>query len=364
MTRLLVISNGHGEDSIGAAIVRRLPRSIDVNAYPTLGAGAAYDGVCPIVGPRAYLASAGSRVAAGTLRRDLRAGLLSDAPAVIRFALQARKHYDRALVVGDMVGVVSCFLFGVRGVTYVDVYKSGYGRGYSGMERAIIRRTCGTVFVRHLALAATLTGAGVDARAAGNVMMDTIPRAGLDLARRRSRPLAVGLLPGSREETATNFALQVEALRRQPAELMPDVFVALAPGVELAALAAAAGLHVDGDTLSGDVTIHVVRGGLGDVLDASDVVMSQAGTATVQAVGLGKPVVSFVRSTDRASRQRDESRLFGDARMLVQDDATELSGALTMLLRDEAYRLRRGAIGRDRIGPPGALDAIVAELSR
>ena len=40
--RLLFISNGHGEDSIAAEIVRRLPAAIEINAYPTLGDGRAY----------------------------------------------------------------------------------------------------------------------------------------------------------------------------------------------------------------------------------------------------------------------------------------------------------------------------------
>jgi uncharacterized protein (TIGR03492 family) len=115
--------------------------------------------------------------------------------------------------------------------------------------------------------------------------------------------------------------------------------------------------------MTGDVTVHIVRGALGDVLDAADVVFSQAGTAAVQAVGLGKPVISFTRSTDRMSRHRDETALFGDARILVRDDATELSQALAGLLSDPADRLRRGATGRERIGPPGAMAAIVAEVA-
>jgi uncharacterized protein (TIGR03492 family) len=362
--RLLVISNGHGEDSIGAEIVRRLPSNIEASAYPTLGTGAAYAGVCDIVGPRAHLTSAGSRVATGTFVRDMRGGLLATIPPGIAFARRARRDYDAFLVVGDFVGVLGCFLTGIRNIVYVDVYKTGFGRPYGGLERWIIAKTCRTVFTRHATLATELTHADIDARTAGNVMMDTIARSGIDLAPLRSRSLAVTLLPGSRAETAANFALQLEALRRLPQNLMPDVFLALAPGLDPQPLAHAAGFSVAGDTLIGDVTVHVVQGALGDLVAASDVVLSQAGTATVQTVGLGKPVLSFTRPTDRMSRHRDESRLFGDSRILVRDDATELSSALATLLADPADRTRRGAIGRDRIGPQGAMAAIVAELAR
>ena len=53
MRRLLVISNGIGEDSVGAEIVKRLPKGTAVDAYPMIGDGAFYTSVCPVVGPRA-----------------------------------------------------------------------------------------------------------------------------------------------------------------------------------------------------------------------------------------------------------------------------------------------------------------------
>jgi len=361
-TRLLVITNGIGEDSVGAELVRRLPPSVVAHAYPTLGSGQYYDGVCEIVGPRATLASAGSRVAKGTIAKDVAGGLLGTVPPGLAFMHRVRNAYDRVLVIGDFIGVGGCFLTGIRGVTYVDVYKTGYGSPYLGIERWVIGKTCRTVFSRHPSLAESLRAHGIDARAAGNVMMDTIPRSELDVPSLRTRPLAVTLLPGSREQTAANFALQVQALRRVPDALRPDVFLALAGGVKPEALAQTAGLTWTGVGFAGDMTIHAARGALGNLLDESDVVLSQAGTATIQSLGSGRPVISFTRRGDRMKRHRDESRLFGEARLLVQDDAREIGDALTALLGNEADRARRGQIGRDRIGGPGAIDEIIASL--
>ena len=361
-TRLLVITNGIGEDSVGAELVRRLPPSIVAHAYPTLGTGKYYEGVCEIVGPRASLASAGSRIAKGTIAKDVAGGLLGTVPPGLAFMHRARRLYDRVLVIGDFIGVGGCWLTGIRGVTYVDVYKTGYGRPYLGIERWVIAKTCRTVFSRHQSLADSLRANGVDARAVGNVMMDTIPRAGFDAAALRTHRLAVTLLPGSRALTATNFGLQVEAILRLPAELQPDVFLALAGGVDPVDLAKAAGLVWDGTRFTGDLTVHVAQGALGALVDNSDVVLSQAGTATIQSLGLGKPVITFVRAGDRMKRHLDENRLFGDARPLVKADPAELSAALAALLRDDAGRRRLGTLGKDRIGPPGAIDAIIAEL--
>ncbi len=214
---------------------------------------------------------------------------------------------------------------------------------------------------------------GVDARAAGNLMMDTVPAGRYDAMARRTRPLAVTLLPGSRALTTESFTLQVNALKRLPAELAPDVFLAVAGTVNVDALAKETGLRRSsmlssepddlGELTDGALTIHMARGSaMGNLIAASDVVLSQAGTASVQSLGLGRPVITFVNPRDRRSRFTDEQKLFGEARVVVDADADAVAAALTRLLGDEAERARLGAIGRERIGGAGAANAIIAAL--
>lgn len=362
--RLLFISNGHGEDSIAAEIARRLPAAIKVEAYPTLGDGRAYSGVCDIVGPRAQLASEGWRNTKGSIARDIKGGGIATIRPGLRFIRDARTQYDRIVVVGDMIGVYGAWIMGHRGIVYLDVYKTGYGRPYLAIDKWILRRTARTVFCRAASLADALRSAGIDARAAGNVMMDTIPRQRLPLERRRS--LGLTILPGSRGHTVANFALQVEALAKLPPALLPDLFLAVASSVDLLDLSSASGLVPVGERFRGrGLDIALVPGkAMGDALDASDLVLSQAGTATVQAIGLGRPAVTFRSVEDRASRFDDESRLFGEARLTLPADANAIAAGLQKLLVEDRDRARRAAIGRTRIGGPGAIDAIIAELVR
>lgn len=373
MKRLLVISNGIGEDSIGAEIIRRLPKDIIADAYPTLGDGRHYRGLCPVVGPRAKLASEGSRIDSGSLGKDVRGGLVFTILPALNFLRRTRGTYDEVLVVGDFIGVGACWLSGIRGIVWLDVYNTGYNRSYLALERFIIKRTCRVVFCRHQLLADNLKGLGVDARAAGNIMMDTIP-AGDDYNAqyRRLRLKAITLLPGSRETTAANFALQVDAVARLPDDLRPDIFVAVADGVSAEELGKAAGMFVHPPNRSSDsdlgrlsgrgMHINMARGALGSLVDTSDVVLSQAGTATIQALGMGKPVITFVRDTDRIKRFADENKLFGQSRETVPADAAAISSALQRLLEDTKERERRGAIGEQRIGGPGVIDEIIRTL--
>src|SRR5690606_33541224 len=104
--RVLIISNGHGEDAIAAGIVRRLSGDFAFSAYPMLGAGRAFAGLCPLVGPRRFLPSEGDR-RSGSLLRDLRAGL-GIGPA-LRFMRREGRGFEAVLVVGDLMGVLLCW---------------------------------------------------------------------------------------------------------------------------------------------------------------------------------------------------------------------------------------------------------------
>jgi uncharacterized protein (TIGR03492 family) len=374
LQRLLFISNGHGEDWISAAIIKSLPRDFEVDAYPMVGSGGAYLGVCPIVGPRASVESGGARTAKGSLRKDIASGGLGTIPPALKFLRESRKHYQRIIIVGDMTGVIAAYLMGLRNLIYIDVYKTGAARLYSKAERFVIKRSCTKVICRADNLAALLREDGVDAIGVGNVMLDTIPYGNYDARSRRTKPLAVTLLPGSRGPTRDNFVLQVKALQLLPDALIPDVFLAVAGGIDVAELADLSGLARSpilssesadlGVLTDGRLTIHMAHGGaMGNLLEASDLVLSQAGTATTQSLGLGRPSITFISKSDRRSRFDAEQRYFGEARVETAATPEAISDTMRRLLENDAERLRLGEVGRNNIGAPGAINAILQVIA-
>ncbi len=371
--RILFIANGNGEDSIAAAIIAKLPENIAAEAYPVVGAGNAYTNLCPIVGPRSFMPSEGWRHTSGSVARDVKGGMLKSIWPAIRFLRQARGRYDKVVAVGDAVTPLLCRLAGLPIDIYLDVFKSGYAHRYSAPERWLIGSIAKKTYCRDTMLAKGLSDKGILAMSAGNIMLDTVPYGTYEMASKRQHARAVALLPGSRVWTGESLKLQVAALRQLPADLVPDIFVAVAGGIDVAELARATGLvhepprdetPADLGQLQGDgLVLHLATGAIGNLIVGSDIVLSQAGTATQQALGLGKPVITFNRADNRPKRMADEQALMGKARILTPPDATALASALQRLLADPAETARLGTIGRSRLGGPGTLQAVVADLS-
>ncbi len=370
---ILVMANGNGEDAIAAEMIKRLPVGTTVEAWPMIGTGKAYDGICDTVGPRAMVPSEGWRHTSGNLKRDVKGGALGAILPGIRFLKSARGRYAKVVAVGDGVSPLLCFLAGLPIDIYLDVFKSGYAHTYNGFERFVLKRTATTVFCRDDMLAETLMQAGIDGRSAGNVMLDTVPHGSYDMAARRSHKLAVTLLPGSRATTGESLKTQISAIMRVPQNLRPDVFVALAGGIDPGDLADETGMTLFGPTgteksdrgalVGHGLHLHLAQGVLGNLIEGSDLVLSQAGTATQQALGLGKPVITFDRADNRRKRMQDEQKLMGESRILTPPGIQPLADALVRLLQDDAERQRRGAIGPRRLGGPGTLEAVIRELT-
>lgn len=360
VNKLLIISNGNGEDAIAAEIARRLPKSIEVNAYPTFGDGRAYEGVCPIVGPRRHLEGHKRR---RSLISDILAGL-GIGPS-LSFIRTEAKNYDGILVVGDTLGVVMCWFARRRVRVYLDVLKSGYDGVYSRSDTIILRRSVDLVLTRDEILARQLVGEKVNARFVGNAIMDTVESGHYDPRWHRRNLRAITIIPGSRASLVGNFKVQLDALRRVPGIEGIDVFAVLARPGDAQDIADASGLRLSpppqrlgdlGTLTDGRVKIHLSTRSLGAVVAISDLVLGQDGTAPLQAMGLGKPVVSFEDGAMEA--------VAGEARVVTPRDPEAMAATIARLLADSEDRNRRGAIGRERMGPPGAIQAIIDELTR
>lgn len=372
--RVLLISNGHGEDVVGDRLARALQErrgDLRIRAMPTVGLGLAYRGGPAVrIGPLASLPADGTTLRSwAAAAGDLRAGLIGVTLAQARDLRAA--HADVVVAVGDawseFLGLLPRSRVRVAVQTLVSARMAAapapglaaFRQRFTAAERLLLRRAYRRVYVRDEASARWLHERGVPAAVAlGNPMMDGLDAEPLGSTGAGPR---IAALPGSRASAAACLSVMMRALRRLPAgevavawsreeDPPPDGWTECA-----SPFAARAWRH-------GDVRLHLVRDRFPAVLAWADLALGTTGTAQEQAAGRGLPVVSFPCGAATDSFLANQRHLLGDALEVVAAEPAVVADALVRLMGDPAERRRRGEIGRDRMGSTGGSARIAADL--
>jgi uncharacterized protein (TIGR03492 family) len=380
---LLLLSNGHGEDVVGARLARALAElrpELELRALPTVGDGRAYaGGPARRVGPLRVLPAAGMTVrSAGALARDLRAGLLAATAAQARDLRASRS--DLVVAVGDVWIEALGLLPRARRRYAVQTLVSArmddgrlrlglraFRERFTPVERALLRAGYARCYARDEASAAALRSGGVPhARFLGNPMMDGLDAAPLEspgVGRREARRLL--LLPGTRGHAQPALERMLAALER-----LPDV-TAVVAWAGAGTPTPPPGWRAERDGEGGERwrrdgrSVRLLRGRFAEALAWAEAVVGTSGTAQEQAAGRGLPVVAFpCGAAYPPGFLAAQRRLLGEA-LIVSDPApASVADAVRRLLDDEDERRRRGAAGRAAMGPPGGAAAIARDLLR
>jgi uncharacterized protein (TIGR03492 family) len=223
--RVLLISNGHGEDLSGALLGNALRRrGVEVEAIPLVGQGDAYRrSDLPVLGPTRDFSTGGLGYTSlrGRLT-ELRQGQLPYLLGRLRAVWRQRRHCDGVVVVGDLLPVLAGWLTGRPMAVYLVAYSSHYeGRLRLPwpcdwlLRRSSVRLLWSRDPLTAMDLARQLRRPG---EFVGNPFLDgegtpaTLPPFAGDGA-------VLGLLPGSRlPEALSNLLLLLDVLCRLPPE--------------------------------------------------------------------------------------------------------------------------------------------------
>jgi len=351
---ILFVTNGHGEAAIAARIAQETRALGDLRTehFGLVGERLG-GGDFPDVGPQRAMPS-GGLVAMGNVRafaRDLGAGFVGLFVRQVRFLRGARGRYAAVVAVGD---AYACALARLAGppLAFVGTAKSVYVAPYGPGERRILRGAR-RIFVRDAATAAALQRHGVAAEAPGNVIVDLLAsNARVDW----NAPLRLALLPGSRERAYADALRLAQVVARLRARgLAPDAVLSIAPNLAPARFAPALERGA----------LRAWTGPLGALLHDATLVLGQSGTANEAAAAEGLPVVAL--ELDGAPRdawyRKRQMGLLGAALQIVPGDPDRAADAVAALLGDPARRERMGAVGRERMGPPGGARAIAQAVA-
>ena len=340
--RILLLSNGHGEDLSGALLGRSLGAlGHQVQALPLVGKGEAYrrEGI-PLLGRTREFSTGGIGYTSlrGRLTELIQGQVVYLLQQLIRLLRQAHR-FDQIVVVGDVIPVIAAWLSGRPTATYLVAYSSHY----EGRLRLpwpcgelLATRRFQAVFSRDQLTADDLSQQlGRSVRFVGNPFMD--PVLATTTTKLPDATQRIGLLPGSRrpelEDNLRLLLLVVDKLVARAGgcpELCLDL--ALVPSLtdaDLKALSEQAGWRLAGGGLlhPSGLTIQVRRDAFQAVLQHSDLLICMAGTAAEQAVGLAKPVLQLPGHGPQFTEAFAEAqrRLLGPTVFCAEGEAGSLS---------------------------------------
>ncbi|MEX1323003.1 MAG: lipid-A-disaccharide synthase-related protein [Synechococcaceae cyanobacterium] len=411
---ILLLSNGHGEDLSGALIATALRRrGVAVAALPLVGHGEAYrrQGITVLGRTRSFSTGGLGFTSLGGQIRELLEGQTLHVILQLARLRQRSRGADLVVAVGDVVAVLGCWLSGRPAAVYLVAYSSHY----EGRLRLpwpcgwlLRRRRIGAIWARDRCTAEDLSGQlqrpvsflgnpFLDAVLDGTDAGQTCPDAGASVSSGGSgsgdgAPQRLLLLPGSRlPEAEHNLALMLRVVprlaRRLPQPQRLRISAALVGNLnahEVQKMAAplgwvpaqGAGLNQGLHHRSG-LELELAWSGFAHRLAEADLVLAMAGTATEQAVGLGKPVLQLVGRGPQftAGFAEAQRRLLGPSVVCARDEPgspaclepTATLGAERIQRRPEpptgpARRRHHAAEAAERIGAGGGSERLAAAI--
>ncbi len=313
MAKILILSNGHGEDLSGSLIGRELVRSGNqVDALPLVGLGISYKEMdINIIGNLREFSTGGIGYTSlkGRFYEIIQGQIFYLIGHIYRL-LKISYSYDLLLIVGDIVPVLAGWISRRPVVAYLVAYSSHY----EGVLRlpwpcAICLKSNSflRIFSRDKLTANDLTNQlSKLVQFHGNPFMDAVHS---DKILENVSKLRLGLLPGSRRPEVENNLLMIFSV----VELLPNyIFLESNLSVDMAlvnalddeglmSLLSNTGWKKNNTFCSkhslkfckGDAIINIHRNSFSEVINSSDVLLSMAGTAVEQSVGLAKPVIQL-----------------------------------------------------------------------
>ena len=363
--RLMVASNGYGEDAIGAALAKKLRArftAADVSAFTLVGAGRQYTNEgFEVLSPPSDMPSGGViKYSLWDLVNDLRHGLGGMVRSQLRALQRHRGQYRTPVCVGD-VYLMANILWG-QGLKplLVATAKSVQLGGHMRIERELLKRKSRFVWTRDAETAEELQRSGVMAGYSGNPVMDLITSG----AERSGSPWdgcggkKIILLAGSRPRAYGDSRMILEAARILSQRVKCTFVNVIAPTIDMVRMEAELEgwrLSVDGAALmQKDLRVRIFRGQVSSAAVGADLLIGLGGTANQLCAGLGVPVVSILEKG-----KLRQKKLLKEAEILVNPDPVELADAAEKILSDHDLWCGMRKAGIKYLGGTGTLDRVV-----
>jgi len=339
MKKILLLSNGHGEDLVAEQIARQLAPSCETIKLPLV------DTTLPSGGFSLRNFS--------FLWRDIGAGLLGGTFKHWKTLKELRGKVDLTVAIGDIVPIIGALMVGAP-LIFVGVNKSSYyktfGYNYTPWEKFLLKKYALKTYVRDSATLKDLPFAEY----VGNPLLDCLalpPSSFSPSPLLRGKEIedrgVIGFLPGTRSDAALNmedFEKVITEMISQRDESDPKLD------------------FITATTLT-NLPEYIENKPFEQVLAEAVVMIGLSGTGNEQAAGCGIPVISFPGRGSQYNRKfaRAQKELLGEALLFIgQRNFPSIAAQTWQLLKNPAKMKEMSTIGPKRMGETGAIEKISA----
>ena len=312
MSRILLLSNGHGEDLSGSLIAKQLVNSgFSVEALPIVGKGIHYEKEkIKIIGKTKEFSTGGIGYNSFKGRlNEIFGGEIIYVLKRLYLTYKIRKKYNYFFVVGDIVPVFFAWVCKKDFFTYLVAYSSHYEGKLKlpwPSKFFLISKKAKKIYTRDFLTANDLTSQlKKKVSFFGNPFMDKFFFRDKEL---KKSDFSIGLFPGSRfPEILNNFVLILEVLEAlsdfsyfQKIEFNFAIVNALSSSKIREIFENRKWVYLEKINEKNllkfqykSLTVNLYWNTFDEILLKSRLCISMAGTAAEQAIGLGKPVIQI-----------------------------------------------------------------------
>ena len=365
--KILVLSNGKGEDSIAVTVLLELRKllfakksdGLTLKALPIVGEGNAYRKLgIRVLGAEKPLPSGGFGLQSFAMFwRDIFSGLFGLHLRQIKILKQEK--CDLIIAFGDLF-CVWLALFSKRPVIHVGTAFSIHLRESWAIERWILLK-CKLVITRDEPTAEHLQKYGIKAKYFGNPMMDdpVLQLASLQAGQLASQVKSViCLVPSSRDDAYSNLQRMLDVISKMAGQAEYQFVVSVAPNLDLRKVKELVSPYEK------SLSILLSKDDFGVVISSSTIAIGMTGTGCEQVVGLGVPLVLLRGKGPQSSKGRlvHYQKLLGDSVFVPEGTTETIAFQIRELLRDKNRLQKMALVGQHRMGLPGGAKKIAEAI--
>lgn len=395
MSRILVLSNGHGEDLSGSILAKKLISiGNEVEALPIVGSGEAYkkEKINIIGKTRKFnTGGLGYNSLKGRLN-DLFNGQINYFLKKIWLVILIRKKYDYFLVVGDIVPIFFAWLSRKKYFTYLVAYSSHYeGKLHLPWPCKYFLKSPNSlrIYTRDLLTSIDLsTQFKKEVLFFGNPFIDKLLK---NTTKKSNNSFNIALLPGSRiDELMNNLDLMLDLLQELANyKFFTKIKFNFALSLDLRMTTLQNKLEIRNWKIDKmfssnfkllycykSIKVFFKWNSFENILSDSDLAISMSGTASEQVVGMSRPLIQVEGKGPQFTKGFAEAqrRLLGHNVYCFTDYSNkdeQIDGTINLILKimyliklDNSFLKSCEKNAKNRLGDKDATAKIISDIKK